>query len=308
MRYEVEGVVSFELRDPDGHLLPVFTAGSHIDLHVQGLVRSYSLCNTPAERHRYVIAVKRAPTSRGGSSTMHDLVRVGQMVETSAPRNNFVLCENAPHSVLIAGGIGVTPIWCMVQRLETLGRTWQLHYTARQRRGAAFIEQVLDLGASSKGGTVRVRFDQEPGVRRLDMDEIVATAPPGSHFYCCGPAGMITSFQAATAGLKREQVHIERFAFDSDHLSQQAFRVVLARSSKEVVVPTGKTILDALLEAGIVVPHSCRAGFCATCETRVLEGIPLHRDFVLSEQDRASNRLIMICCSGAKSDYLKLDL
>jgi vanillate O-demethylase ferredoxin subunit len=308
IRYEADGIHSFEFRHADGAALPAFAAGSHIDLHLgNGMVRSYSLCNPQTETHRYVVGVNRDRASRGGSAFVHHQLRTGDMVTVAVPRNNFALAEDAPHSVLIAGGIGITPLWCMVQRLDSLGRSWELHYCARSHAGAAFLDDLRALKAASTHGQLHLHFDDRMQGALLDLRQVVASAREGSHFYCCGPLPMLAAFEDATAGLPPPQVHVEYFAAKEAPSTTGGFQVELARSGKVLDVPAGKTILDAMLEAGIDVPYSCLEGVCATCETRVLGGVPDHRDLVLSKEEQASNTVMMICCSGSKTPKLVLD-
>jgi len=299
-----EEVTAFDLRAADGGALPSFTAGAHIDLHLPGgRVRSYSLVNPQDERHRYVIAVKREAAGRGGSRLVHDTFRVGTLIEAAGPRNNFPLVEDAERSLLIAGGIGITPLWCMAQRLHSLGRPWRLVYCARTRRHAPFADSLERFGDS-----VRFHFDHEPGGRVLDVAATVAAEPPGTHLYCCGPLSMLESFERATADRVPAEVHVEYFTAKLPPAAGGGFTVVLARTGVSVRVPQGKTILDALIEQGIEAPYSCLEGVCGTCETRVIEGLPDHRDLVLSKQERAANRTMMICCSGSLTERLVLDL
>lgn len=299
--WEAPGIVSFELRALDGGALPAFTAGAHIDLSLpNALVRSYSLVNPQSERERYVIAVQKDRASRGGSAWVHEHLRPGDVLTINGPRNNFALEESAAHSLFIAGGIGITPIVSMTQRLTALGRPWELIYCARTRSAAAF--------AASLAGNVRFNFDEEPGGRMLDIAATVRAAPAGAHLYCCGPLPMLSAFEAATVHLPRERVHVEYFAAKEAPAVAGGFTVVLAKSGREVAVPAGKTILEALLDAGLDVPYSCMEGVCATCETKVLEGIPDHRDLVLTDSEHAANQTMMICCSGSKSERLVLEL
>ncbi|UPK32626.1 PDR/VanB family oxidoreductase [Bradyrhizobium sp. 186] len=306
--YEADNINSYELVSPAGEDLIPFTAGGHIDLHLpNGMIRSYSLLNDQCERHRYVIAVNKDLAGRGGSSFVHDNLGVGDIVTVSRPRNNFALCEAAEHSVLIAGGIGITPLLSMVRRLETLGRSWELVYAARTRRAAAFLDELNALG-SNEPPKVHVDFDDERSGRMFDLPALVRTAPMRAHLYCCGPLPMLEAFEAATADRPVGHVHVEYFKARETPAIEGGFEVRLARSNRTIEVGAGKTILEALLDAGITANHACAEGVCGTCETRVLEGIPDHRDQFLSKEEQAANKIMMICCSGARSRTLVLDL
>jgi len=306
--YEAECINAYELVPLAGAALPPFKAGAHVDLHLPlGATRSYSLVNPEGETRRYVIAVARDAASAGGSRYIHESVRAGDRLTISPPANNFELVEAAPRSVLIAGGIGITPIYCMVQRLAALGRPWALHYSARTRELAAFVEPLQVLAAQS-GNTLVVNFDHEPGGKMLDLDAIVSAAPADAHLYCCGPTGMLEAFERAAQSLPRDRVHVEYFSAKEAPARAGGFTVVLAKTNRSVFVEEGKTILETLLEAGIDPAHSCMEGVCGTCETAVIEGVPDHRDLVLSDAEKASNKTMMICCSGAKTPTLVLDL
>ena len=307
MREEATDVLSLELR-PAGNGTPAFEPGAHLELHLPGgLRRAYSLVNAPGEAHCYRIAVHRHPESRGGSRTLHELLRVGDMVQVGAPRNLFPLANDGRPCVLIAGGIGITPLWAMAQRLAAEGRDWQLHYAARERGRAAFLDALLALDARR----VHAYFDGEPGGRILDLAEVVTSVDPRAHLYCCGPQRMLQAFETATRCHDPARVHLERFGGEASPQGageQAAFDVVLARSGRTVRVEGGCTILDALTAAGIDAPSSCREGFCGTCETRVIEGIPEHADSVLSAAERNAGRSMMICCSRSRTNSLVLDL
>jgi ferredoxin-NADP reductase len=298
-----DDVLIFEFRLPAGGMLAPFTAGAHIDLVLpNGLVRQYSLINPQGERDRYLVGVKLDRASRGGSRFMHESLPVGATIPIRGPRNNFPLVEDALHVVLIAGGIGITPIWCLVQRLAELGRSWELHYACRNRAEMAFREEL-----SAFGSKVHFHFDQESG-GVLDVAKAVAGSPGDAHLYCCGPKPMLAAFAAATADRPQERVHVEYFTARDERAVDGGYTVELARSEKEFIVPAGKTILQCVREAGVEVESSCEEGFCLTCATRVLSGTPDHRDSVLSETERAANNIILICCSGSHSDRLVLDL
>lgn len=303
---EAEGIHSLELVAAGGGELGAFTAGAHIDVHLPGgLSRSYSLINSQHERRRYVIAVSKDPKSRGGSRFIHESLRVGQVLECSLPRNNFELHEDAERSLFIAGGIGITPILGMIRRLGELNRPYQLHYCARRRTVAAFADEIAALADSRQ---VRLNFDQEPGGTQLDISAVVAAAAPQTHLYCCGPVPMLDAFEKATASRDPRFVHVESFTGRHEAALEGGFMVKLARSGRELRIPPGKTILQVFLDAGIDVPYSCMEGACGSCEVRVLEGTPDHRDAVLSREEQASNRSMMVCCSGALGERLVLDL
>ncbi|WP_416139361.1 PDR/VanB family oxidoreductase [Halomonas sp. HK25] len=308
--YEAEGVLSFDLRPvAPRRELPAFTAGAHIDLHLSnGLIRSYSLFNPQEESDRYRVAVNLDANSRGGSRFMHGSVHAGDILSIGAPRNNFSLDEEAKSSVLIAGGIGITPLYAMVRRLDELGKKWTLYYSTRSRKNTAFIEEIETLSASSQHGNVVFHFDQESSGGFLNFPDIVATAPSGTHFYCCGPLPMLEAFESATSDLHDDCVHVEYFATKESADTSGGFTVELARSGASYYVPAGKTVLDVLIEEGHQPLYSCQEGICGTCEVTVLEGEPDHRDLVLSAKQQKENRSMMICCSGCRGERLVLDL
>lgn len=304
--YEAENINSYELVLPGGGDLAAFTAGSHIDLHLQnGMVRSYSLVNDQDERHRYVIAVNKDGSSRGGSSFVHETIKAGDIIAISTPRNNFALREDAERSVLIAGGIGITPLMSMIRRLERLARPWQLFYAARTRRAAAFLDDLRSIRPNAR---VHTDFDDERAGQVFDLAAVVARVPADAHVYCCGPLPMLDTFERAAAGRPADHVHVEYFQAKEAPALDGGFEVRLAKSDRTIAIEPGKTILDAVLDAGVSANFSCSEGVCGTCETRVIEGIPDHRDLFLSPEEKAANKTIMICCSGSKSPTLVLDL
>lgn len=300
---ETETIRRIELR-PLSNALPPFTAGAHIDVHLpSGFSRSYSLLNSQGDTHRYVIGVYREPNSRGGSRYLHDEARPGDELLVSSPRNLFPLHEGARTTVLIGGGIGVTPLLSMAKRLDRLDKSWRLHYCCRSRSLAAFRDDLDALGHR-----VKVRFDDEcQGY--FDMEGQMRAMPDG-HFYCCGPKPMLAAFRAAAtaSGLPPDHVHLEDFNPVADHEPHGGFDVELVRSRRTVHIPPGKTILEVLQQAGVTATSSCEVGICGECQTAVLEGIPDHQDSVLSDSERAGNKVMMICCSGSKTEKLVLDL
>ncbi|MCX5494032.1 PDR/VanB family oxidoreductase [Kaistia dalseonensis] len=306
IRFEAETIRSIELRAPDGSALPPFTPGAHIDLALPGeLSRSYSLINAASDGDRYVVAVNRDAASRGGSAYLCETLRVGEILSVMPPRNSFPLVETASESVFFAGGIGITPILAMIRHLEAIGRPWRLFYAVRDRANAAFLAQLARLEAVQPG-RVHLHVDKEAG-SVMAVAARIADVPADAHLYCCGPTPMIAAFKDAAAGRSDHYVHVEHFVGTAAKPTGE-FKIILKRSQREFTVSAGKTIMDVLMEAGVRVAHSCREGVCGTCETRVIEGVPDHKDNVLSARERASNKLIMICCSGAKTDRLVLDL
>jgi ferredoxin-NADP reductase len=310
MRYEADGIVSVEFRPASPEVdFPAFEAGSHIDLHLpNGLVRSYSLCNPSTDRQRYVVGVLNDRKSRGGSRYVHQQLRVGMTLAISQPRNNFKLEEGAGHSVLVAGGIGVTPIWCMLQRLAAIGKPAELIYCARSRKESAFGEAIAAL-ATEKGIALTWHFDEEKG-GPPDLAALLGGKGADSHYYCCGPTPMLDNFEKTCEQLGLANAHIERFA--AVHVeapsATQSYVVECARSGKTVEVPPGKSILDSLIDAGLNPDHSCKEGVCGACETKVLDGEVDHHDGILTKLERASNKTMMICVSGCKRGPLVLDI
>lgn len=307
LAFETEEITRIELRPQDGGEFPAFEAGAHIDLQLpNGMVRSYSLLNAPGERHRYVLGVLKDRASRGGSRCVHEQLRIGMKLAISAPRNNFKLHEDAAHSVLVAGGIGVTPLLSMGRRLQQLGRSFEVLFFVRSRRSAAFATEIQALGVP-----VHWHFDDEAGGPPDLAALLAARAKPGTHYYACGPAVMLDSFETHCAALGYADAHVERFsavevAAASD--ARATYIVELRRSGKTIQVSPGQTLLDALNAAKVSVATSCEEGYCGTCETAVIDGVPDHRDAVLSASEKAANKVMMVCVSGCKSERLVLDL
>lgn len=308
MRLEAHDILSLELASPSGAPLAPFTAGAHIDLHLPGgLVRSYSLTNVDTCRDRYMLAVYREPQSKGGSHFVHTGLRVGEMLTVSGPRSLFSVADEGERHVLFGGGIGITPILSMVARLERMGRDWTLYYCAQTAAKAAFRDELRALSERSSGKVI-FNFDREPGGRALDIAEKIAAEPAHVHFYCCGPKGMLEAFRAACAERPPTHVHFEYFAAETPAATERTFELVLGRSGTRMTVPAGSTILKVLQDRGMSVAYSCEQGICGACETKVLKGVPDHRDQILSDEERAAGATMMICCSGSRSDELVLDL
>lgn len=304
-----EGIRSLTLVSITGEGLEPFTAGAHIDLSLpNGITRQYSLVNDVCDG-TYRVCVNLDANSRGGSTWLHEVLAEGDTLTISAPRNNFPLVEDAAMSILIAGGIGITPIFAMVRRLATLRRPWRLYHCTRTIARTPFAEEIRALAAQSDGEIVHIH-DGIPGIRPLDIGAVVANAPEATHFYCCGPAPLMDSFAAATTDVPKGNVHVEHFsnANAAARADDRAFDVVCARSGKRIAVPSGISILGALEAAGLAPLCSCREGICGTCETVVLKGNPDHRDMVLTPEERESNQTIIICVSRARDAEIILDI
>lgn len=301
-----EGIAAFEFVDPLGGDLPAFTAGSHLDVHLpNGLVRQYSLRNAPSDCHRYCLGVLREQNGRGGSAAMHAL-EPGASLEASRPRNNFVLDEAAPFSLLLAGGIGVTPLLSMAYRLAALGNDFAFHYAARSAERMAFRDEIE---GSAFSRNARFHLDDGAIGQRLDLDAVASLWRPGARLYVCGPAGFMQAVIAAASRCWPEDA-IRREYFSAAPISPRdadgPFRVRLAQSGLTVDVPAGCSIVEALSGVGIEIPTSCEQGICGTCVTKVMAGTPDHRDMVLTERERAD--CMTPCCSRALTDELVLDL
>jgi len=293
----------FDMVAADRRPLAPFTPGAHIDVHApNGQVRQYSLCGEPRDPSRYRIAVKREPGGRGGSRSMHDEVEEGSALGILDPRNHFPLAPDADHSLFIAGGIGITPIFAMIQSLHAGGHSWELHYCARSPAHAAFHPELVALG----GGRVTPWFSEAP---LLDTAALLRDVREGAHVYCCGPTGLMTAVSNAAAHWPADRIHFEYFSAPAHaEAPNGSFEVELRRSGLVLEVPPERSILQAVREHGIDVPSSCEEGVCGTCETGVLEGECDHRDFLLSEAERAANASMMICVSRARSRRIVLDL
>lgn len=290
---EADGVVSFVLT---GDGLPGWTPGAHVDVEIRpGLLRQYSLCGDPAERTRWRIAVLREEPGRGGSAHLHDRVRVGDTLRVGDPRNNFPLAP-APRYRFVAGGIGITPLLPMLREADRAGADWELFYGGRRRSRMAFGDEL-----AAYGPRVRILPEDEHGL--LPLAEIVSA---DAHVYCCGPGPLLDAVERlCPAG----RLHLERFQpRELAAAPAHGFDVVASASGRTVRVAPGQSVLDALGRAGLAMPSSCREGTCGSCETTVLDGDVEHRDSVLSEQERAAGKTMMVCVSRARSDRLVLDV
>jgi ferredoxin-NADP reductase len=309
LTWEADGVISIALRDPLDAGLPEWTVGAHVDLVLDGeLIRPYSLCGDPADRHEWRVAVLREPASTGGSAYIHEFLRPGQLLDVIGPKNNFPLLESTDY-LLIAGGIGITPLIPMVYQLDAQGATWRLVYGGRRRPSMAFLACLTSFGER-----VDVVAEDERGWP--DLPAILSNATETTAVYCCGPEGLIQAVEAECLAQNLQQPHIECFTALGrrpgraleDMVENKPFQLVLDRSGKRFEVPPSQTIIDVLKAARVFVPTSCTEGYCGVCETGVVSGIPDHRDSYLSDTDKATNLTMMVCCGWSKTDVLVLDL
>lgn len=304
MTWESDGVLSMALVDPAGKPLPDWTPGAHVDLTLRGsLVRQYSLCGDPADPSRYRVAVLRDQAALGGSEFVHEGLRPGHRLQVVGPRNNFAFLP-AERYVFIAGGIGITPILAMAKAAEAEGADWTLYYGGRRRSSMAFLEELACYGAR-----VQVLPEDETGL--LDLVAALPGPEEGLLVYCCGPEALLGAVEAHTADWPEGILQVERFKArtrEAPEGGERSVEVVCHRSGKTISVPQDVTLLDALEQAGVSVASSCRDGICGSCETKVLDGVPDHRDSLLSAAEQAACKSMMVCVSRAKSDRLVLDL
>ena len=308
IQQETDRVKSFRLRAADGRALPEFLSGAHLRVKVKlpdgsDAKRHYSLLNNPDDRSSYEIGVLKEPEGRGGSLYLHEHIHEGDMLEIQIPKNAFPMTKRANHSILIAGGIGITPILSMLHSLSSTKQSFEIHFSARELTGLAFRDRVEQLA----GDKAQFYTSGDPKSRHLDLEQLLAKPEPGVHVYMCGPRGMINAVReiASAQGWALSQIHFESFGAQP-LADDQAIRVHLAKSNQTITVPADRTILDTLLDAGVSVPHDCKRGECAMCTTRVLSGEPDHRDLCLNAEEKESS--MCVCVSRALGEELRLDL
>jgi vanillate O-demethylase ferredoxin subunit len=308
---EALDICSLELVAADGGALPAFSAGAHLDVHLGGgLMRQYSLCNAPGETHRYLIAVLRDAASRGGSLAVHDSVQEGQLLQISLPKNHFPLSASADtqRHLLLAGGIGVTPILAMAEQLRADQAAFEMHYCTRTPERTAFVQRIAQ---SPFAANVHHHFDDGATAQKLDLAVSLAEPQAGVHLYVCGPRGFMDAVlsTARAQGWPESQLHYEFFSAEVVHLDSDAsFEVKIASSGKIIVVPKDQSVTQALAAAGVEILTSCEQGVCGTCLTRVISGVPEHKDSYLTPDEQAANDQFLPCCSRSKSAVLMLDL
>jgi ferredoxin-NADP reductase len=304
--YLARAINGYELVDPRGRDLPPFTAGAHVALRYGGgSWRDYSLWNDPAERRHYCIAVLCERDRGGLSRHLHDTLRVADEVEVSPPRNDFPLAESAERHLLLAGGIGITPLFSMLTVLRRRRASFALHYCTRSPEDTAFREELAILAAQ---GRVHLYHDGGDPARGLDVRALLRERLPGAHLYYCGPSGLMKAAGEAAADWPAGTVHFENFggAVIDPPADERPFRVRLSRSGGEYEVMAGETIVEVLRRHGVAVKTSCEFGYCGACLTPYRDGEPDHRDQFLDAEGR--RRYVMICCTRARSPVLELDL
>lgn len=298
LRRESAQVLSVELADPQLRLLPAWEPGAHIDLGLPEHVRQYSLCGDPDDLRRYRVAVLREPDSSGGSAYVHGVLRPGDLVEVGGPRNHFALVD-AQAYVFVAGGVGITPILPMVAEIERRGRPWRLAYGGRSRSTMAFLDVLARYGDA-----VHVRPEDLAGP--LDLDDLLGRPAERVAVYCCGPSGLIAAVEQRCAAWPAGALHVERFtARPRDDSDLRPFDLVLARSGTRLAVPAEASALEVLEAHGLPVPSACRDGVCGSCLTKVVGGMPAHRDSIL---DRDCTDAVLPCVSRAVGTELVVDL
>jgi cytochrome P450/ferredoxin-NADP reductase len=298
-----EGVAALTLAPAGGHPLPSWTPGAHVDLVLGSApTRQYSLCGRTDDTGSYRIGILRDDQGSGGSRYVHEQVRPGDTVRVRGPRNHFRL-DPSPRYVFVAGGIGITPMLPMVAAAEAAGATWELLYGGRRRTSMAFLDEL-----AAYGDRVTVWPQDEAGL--LDLDTLLGTPREDTLVYACGPEPLLAAVEQRCQSWPHGALHLERFAPRpmGEPVRAEAFDVVLERSGLTVTVPPGRSIMSVVEEAGVGVVSSCAEGTCGTCETRVVEGLPDHRDSVLRDDEKATNACMMICVSRSCGDRLVLDL
>lgn len=305
---ETEDIVRIDLVDPRDRDLPEFSAGAHLDVHIaEGLVRQYSLAGDPAERRRYQIAVLREVAGRGGSKVLHENAHPGGAITVSAPRNHFPLADGAKRHLLLAGGIGVTPMMAMIATLEARGADWRMHYCTRSAEKTAFCDRLQPFVAAGK---VVLHHDGGNPKKGLDISTTLKDVEPGTHLYYCGPSGFMAAVAQAAKHWPDGSVHFEFFnsppARPVETRANTPFQVKLKSTGEVLDIPADKSIVQVLRDKGHAIDTSCEEGYCGTCMTRYVEGKPEHRDTVLDADDRA--QYVLICCARSNTPMLVLDI
>jgi vanillate O-demethylase ferredoxin subunit len=305
-----EGIVGLTLEKGDGAPLPGFSPGAHIDVELpNGLIRQYSLSNAASENHHYRIGVLLDPDTRGGSKSVHEDLHTGSEIRISEPRNHFPLTAEAKHSILFAGGIGITPILCMARALATKSQSFELHYCCRSETKMAYRDEIATGDFASH---VHFHFDDEVDEQKLDLEKVLGNPDTNTHIYVCGPKGFMDFVinSAHDFGWREDNIHFEYFSgAHIEHLEgDMPFQVKIASTGQVIDISTEETITQALANNGVDMPVSCEQGICGTCVTRILDGTPDHRDMYFTDAEKEANDQFTPCCSRSKSPCLVLDL
>lgn len=307
--FETPEIIVLDLVPADGGLLPPWTPGAHIDLVLEsGLIRQYSLCGETDDDTRYRVAILRETAGRGGSAEIHATAQAGKTIRMRGPRNHFQLVD-APRYLFVAGGIGITPILPMIKHAEVTNRPWHLVYGGRSRSSMAFLTEL----AKRLGGELTLVPQDELGFP--DLDGVIGQLEDGTAIFGCGPAAMLTALEAVANNHGRAaSLHVERFTADPNSLQaagaaeDRPFEVELRQSGLVLHVPADRKLGDVLQDANVPIPFSCQEGYCGSCETRVLEGVPDHRDTILTDAERSVGDIMMVCCGRSLTPRLVLDL
>jgi vanillate O-demethylase ferredoxin subunit len=306
---EAEDIISLELKRPDGGPLPPFDAGAHVDVYLDdGQVRQYSLCGDPGISNRYRLGILREAKSRGGSLSIHRTFLEARTIRVGLPRNNFPLANPATNAILFAGGIGVTPLLAMAYRLHRLGATFTFHYCTRSAARTAFRAELEQAEFRDR---IHFHFDdQQPG-DVFDVRRVLSDARADTDIYVCGPEGFMAHVLEVASALRwpAARVHTEYFSRAVDPAADDVpFTVVASRSGITVEIGPGQTIAQQLLSHNVPVELACEQGICGTCLTDVLAGVPDHRDIYQTDEEKATNRQMTVCCSRARTRLLVLDI
>lgn len=303
--------MGFELKAIDDSELPPFTAGSHIDVELPGgMTRQYSLCNDPADHNRYELGILLEVDGRGGSRSAHEQLAIGDRLWISSPRNHFPLSDDHSHTLLVAGGIGITHLLNMAASLYRTGRQFELHYCAcaHNRRNTAFLERLTESPFADR---VTTHFNDEIPGQRFDVDAVLSAVPETTHLYVCGPGGFMDHVlgTARDLGWSEQRLHLERFSATTNKpdIESEAFEVEIASTGQTVTVASDQSVAEALQAAGIEVNLSCEQGICGSCAMKVVSGEPDHRDMIFSEDEHVEGAFFTPCCSRSHSRRLVLE-
>ncbi len=302
-----DDILVLELVSDQGVPLPQAEAGSHIDLHInESTIRQYSLCQSVEQGNIYRLGILKDPSSRGGSKTIHDTFAVGQQLTIGYPKNLFPLNTEASHSVLISGGIGITPILSMAYALEHENSSFELYYCGRDSQKVGFVNELREASFQDR---VTFLFHDCGCDHKKELPIQLKNQPKDAHYYICGPLGFIEWVEDVLNknGVIKQNIHKELFATDLE-LGGEAFEIECVRSQKNIQVSQNESILEALAREGIKIEKSCEQGICGACLCDVLEGEPDHRDVYLTDEEKESNELILVCCSRSKTEKLVLDI